>query len=99
MGKVDIVEHPAEIAVSLIIRQLTVGQGLSFPQQPEIRGELARPQAGLMEALPACSPPIEHAGMLCWRVGRLGLIGQIEVRFDDIRDIYEQSSGALLPVF
>ena len=82
---IDVIKHEAEIARFVYRRR----QGLSRLDKTKPRGELARPEGRLMEALPFAGATIEGVEMLALIVGRIGLGRQFEARGDDLGDVGE----------
>ena len=92
---VDVVQHPAEILVTLVRRQF--GSRHRVPHEREVGRELAGPQIGAMKTLPARRAAVEHGEMLGLRVSVAGG-GQQEVRLDDVGHAAQQHRGSLLPI-
>src|SRR5262252_2275034 len=96
--EVNIKEHPAEIAISLIGWQIAVRQGGALGDQCEIGGELPRAEARPMKTLPGRSAAVKHTDVLRGRVVRFRLIRKLEMRLDHIGNIDEERGSPLLTI-
>jgi hypothetical protein len=100
----DVMEHPAEGAVFLILWKSGGGKWGGVFDEGEAGGKLAGAEAGLVETLAAEGAAIEHVEVLgfavfmgeFWAVFLEAMFENFEMGFDDIGNILQQSSGALL---
>lgn len=100
----DVVEHPAEFLVELVVREFAFGNGITVFEESEAGGEFAVAEARLMEALAGAGAAVEHVEVFAFAVlggefGTVFLEAEIEdpeVGFDDVGDIAQEGGGALL---
>ena len=96
VGKIDVVQHPAEIArASQVLGHFEFGvRG----DRLEKGGELAAAEARLLDALTSGDPASSHIGVFAGVVPRAGLGRHLEVGVNDVIDIAEQQTCPLLPL-
>ena len=100
----DVMEHPAEGAVFLILWESGVGECGGVFDEGEAGGKFAGAEARLVEALAAAGAAVEHVEMLgfavfmgkFWAVFLEAVLENFEMGFDDVGNILQQGSGALL---